>query len=382
MSGVANLPQIMWSDQTADPPGSSNPLPSADFDDPRDKPGQKRRFFGLDKKKEYTQQEDGMDLSGPAAITSPKPITMRAISPHRSSPIDASRHPTSPQTAFSTIGTPPGHVRSTSPRLHSPASSLIFERNVQENPLPEDVAHSIPSHIQTEDFIPPVLEASSKAITDDHLNPDEVEIVTHAAHQPAIFTVSANNAHPDWGLEPDATINGTLPFPDLDDSASSYGALDASDVRRLSFISFADVVQAEHLEASGTRDPLLPLSMSMSSTANRSPSPPVRSPASAVSSHFGVPSPPTSGAPSVKGVEIGSGGKAQQQRALTGSPTFYAAGSGAQSPSLGGGDLVVETMRQALRKTNSGDLSGFGHGLPLSALSLDDSHPDHPPFKP
>lgn len=249
---------------------------------------------------------------------------------------------------------------------------------MQENPLPEDVAHSIPSHIQTEDFIPPVLEASSKAITDDHLNPDEVEIVTHAAHQPAIVTVSANNVHPDLGQEPDAMTNGILPFPDLDDSASSYGALDASDVRRLSFISFADVVQAEHLEASGTRDPL----MSMSSTTNRSPSPPVRSPASAVSSHFGVPSPPTSGAPSVKGVEIGSGGKAQQQRALTGSPTFYAVGSGTQSPSLVGGDLVVETMRQALRKTNSGDLSGIGHGLPLSALSLDEGHPDHPPFKP
>ena len=252
---------------------------------------------------------------------------------------------------------------------------------MQENPLPEDVAHSIPSHIQTDDFIPSVLEASSKAITDDHLNPDEVEIVTHAVHQPAIVTVSANSAHPDSGPEPDATANGNLSFPDVDDNASSYGALDTSDIRRLSFISFADVVQAEHLEASGTRDPLLHLSMSPTTT-NRSPSPPVRSPASAASSHFGVPSPPTSGAPSVKGVEVGSGGKTQQQKVLTGSPPLHAAGSGAQSPSLVGGDLVVETMRQALRKTNSGDLSGYGHGLPLSALSLDDGNPDHPPFKP
>jgi hypothetical protein len=380
-------------DQTPDPSASGNPLPPAnqsteqDSHDTRDKPGQKRRFFKLGKKKEgdkaETQQDDTMDSSSPALINPPKPITIRAFSPHRPPPVDASRHPSSPQPTFSAIGTPPGRVRSSSPRLHSPASSLIFERNVQENPLPEDVAHSIPSHIQTEDFIPPVLEASSKAITDDHLNPDEVEIVTHAAHQPAIVTVSANNAHQDSGLEPDATANGTLPFPDPDDSASSYGALDTSDIRRLSFISFADVVQAEHLEASGTRDPLLHLSMSMSpATTNRSPSPPVRSPASVVSSHFGIPSPPTSGAPSVKGVDIGSGGKTQQQRTMTGSPPLYAAGSGAQSPSLSGGELVVETMRQALRKTNSGDLSGFGHGLPLSALSLDDGHPDHPPFKP
>src|SRR5215469_1836952 len=184
MSAAANPPQMVRPDETQDAPASGNPLPPAsqsneqNSDDPRDNPGQKRRFFGLGKKKDgdkaETQQDDTMDSSSPTSITSPKPITVRAISPQRPTPVDAGWHPASPQTAFSAIGTSPGRVRSSSPRLHSPASSLIFERNVQENPLPEDVAHSIPSHIQTEDFIPPVLEASSKAITDDHLNPDEV----------------------------------------------------------------------------------------------------------------------------------------------------------------------------------------------------------------
>ena len=404
MSAAANPSQMGRPDQTPDPPASTNPLSSAsqsdeqDSDGQRDKPGQKRRLFGLGKKKDgdkaEKQQGETVASSSPVAIPSPRAITMRAISPHRPPPVDATRHPNSPQTAFSVIGTSPGRMYSSSPRLHSPASSLIFERNVQENPLPEDVAHSIPSHIQTEDFIPAVLEASSKAITDDHLDPDEVEIVTHAAHQPAIHTVAASTALPPDPSSPEqppdaSIVNGSLPLPDPDDPASYYATLDPSDIRRLSFISFADVVQAEHIEASGSRDPMLHLSMSMST--NRSPSPPVRSPASAASSHgFGVPSPPTSGAPSVKGVDLTGGSKGmqqaqqqQQQRVLAGSPTVYAvAGSGAQSPLLGGGELVVETMRQALRKTNSGDLSGFGHGMPISAVSLDDGHPDHPLFKP
>jgi hypothetical protein len=74
--------------------------------------------------------------------------------------------------------------------LHSPASSQIFERNVQE-PEPSP---AIPAHIKTEDHIPAALDASSLAITDDHLNPDEVEIVMHVAHQPAA-AVSLDGTH-------------------------------------------------------------------------------------------------------------------------------------------------------------------------------------------
>ena len=98
--------------------------------------------------------------------------------------------------------------------------------------------------------------------------------------------------------------------------------------------------------------------MSMSSTTNRSPSP-VRSP---MSSHGMGPSPPTSGAPSMKGVDIASAKLAR----LPASPT-----SGTHSPPLSG-ELQIETMRQALRKTGSGDLSGV-RSQPMSATSLEDS---------
>lgn len=57
----------------------------------------------------------------------------------------------------------------------------------------------------------------------------------------------------------------------------------------------------------------------------------------------------------MKGVDIAGAGKQQPSiGAFPGSPGSLA---GTQSPSLVGGELTVETMRQALRKTGSGDLS-------------------------
>jgi hypothetical protein len=157
--------------------------------------------------------------------------------------------------------------------------------------------------------------------------------------------------------------------PEMSESTQGYGSLDMTDPRRLSFISFADVVQAEHVEQD--RQEMLGAAsgealqfMSLSSTANRSPSP-VRSPAS---SHGMSASPPTSGAASPKIVKSPGSPK---------SPTV----TGTQSPPLGTElPLQIETMRQALRKTHSGDLSGF-RSQPLSAVSLEDSAADKPPFK-
>ncbi|KAF2475513.1 uncharacterized protein BDR25DRAFT_212906 [Lindgomyces ingoldianus] len=244
--------------------------------------------------------------------------------------------------------------------MHSPASSQIFERNVQESV--GELSPAIPAHIQTEDHIPPVLEASSLAITDDHLNPDEVEIVMHSAHQPASATVAGSMTDSMYSpSQDDFPISGHL---DYEDSASNYGSLDTTDVRRLSFISFADVVQAEHVEDNRNAMQF----MSLSSTANRSPSP-VRSP---TSSHGFSASPPTSGATSEKGAELVSPKGAR----APGSPTTT---HGTHSPPLGG-ELQIETMRQALRKTGSGDLSG-ARSQPLSAVSLEDNAADLPPFK-
>ncbi|KAM0715084.1 hypothetical protein Q7P37_009549 [Cladosporium fusiforme] len=215
----------------------------------------------------------------------------------------------------------PSRLRSSSPRMQSPASSEIFERNVQE-PVPISTLQSelspahIPNHVLTEDHIPAALEASAEAITSENLNPDEVEIVTATSHQPAGASLESSSVadvsslpghlpasfvhHPSEGSEPtslNAASSGFLPPASTvdDDSASNYGALDPNDVRRLSFISFADVVQSEHAhpntsgDIAGSRDSLhigsLPSAVHDRTTSPlRSP----RSPSSTYSSGGGV----------------------------------------------------------------------------------------------
>jgi hypothetical protein len=321
----------------------------------------KRRILGLGQQKEGASVETEAEKAGaaqrtmsptsaPTLLPSP-PLTDQRVSPRGS-----------PRMRPVGIGASPNRRsmhRSTSPGLHSPASSAIFERNVQE---PEE-SSATPAHIKTEDHIPPALDASALAITDDHLNPDEVEIVMHPAHQPASTAVAesmADSVHSPSLVHEDSLASS---HADVGEPASNYGSLDMSDPRRLSFISFADVVQAEHVEhdreaALGSGDALQ--FQSLSSAANRSPSP-MRSPAA--SSHGMSASPPTSGAASPR--------FAENNRT-----------HGAASPPLGAAEppLQIETMRQALRKTKSGDLSG-GRSQPLSPGTLEDATVDRPPFR-
>ncbi|KAK7185702.1 hypothetical protein DPSP01_007430 [Paraphaeosphaeria sporulosa] len=312
----------------------------------------KRKLLALGKKADR-QAQDKTAATGAARSPTSAP-TLLPSPPLTTSPPPDRRSPRgSPRINPAGISASPNRrIRSTSPGLHSPASSQIFERNVQE-PEPSP---AIPAHIKTEDHIPAALDASSLAITDDHLNPDEVEIVMHAAHQPASAAVAgsmAESVHSPSLIHEEASL---FSHPDASESASNanYGSVDTTDPRRLSFISFADVVQAEHAETDRDAAQFI----SLSATANRSPSP-VRSP---VSSHgFGA-SPPRSGATSEKGL---------------GSPTA----PGTHSPPLGGGgELQIETMRQALRRTGSGDLSG-ARSQPLSAISLEETAADRPPFR-
>lgn len=145
-----------------------------------------------------------------------------------------------------------------------------------------------------------------------------------------------------------------IAHPDVGDAASNYGALDSTDVRRLSFISFSDIVQSEHAEHAGSRDSIYVAGLSSLSSHNRSPSP-IRSPVS--SQGFGT-SPPTSKSASIKGVEL-----SPRARPL-GSPIST------HAPVLSGGELTIETMSQALRRTHSGDLSG-ARSQPMSPSSPD-----------
>ncbi|KAF2848409.1 hypothetical protein T440DRAFT_491288 [Plenodomus tracheiphilus IPT5] len=332
-----------------------------------------KKLLGLGKKK---QGDADQQLSEKAAATdsSSTPASAQSLMPSpplSASPTDRRASPRGSPRMLPVGNSPNRRIgRSSSPGLHSPSSSLIFERNVQE---PEPSA-DVPAHIKTEDHIPPALDASSLAITDDHLNPDEVEIVMHSAHQPASSAVAGGLSDAVYSPPLAHEESTTSSHADLSEAAPGYGSLDMTDPRRLSFISFADVVQAEHVEYDrqemlGSGEALQ--FMSLSSTANRSASP-MRSPAS---SHGLSTSPPASGTASPKAGDFG-------RTMSPGSPTFPTA-HGTQSPPLGGElPLQIETMRQALRKTHSGDLSG-ARSQPLSPVSLthDESTQDKLPVK-
>ncbi|KAI3322565.1 hypothetical protein HD806DRAFT_129890 [Xylariaceae sp. AK1471] len=308
----------------------------------------KRGFFGLGKKKHGDKTPMQTPSRMESALPSPPNTNTRDITKRSNT--------TSPVPLESPNMTPssPGRgLYSSSPRMSSPAGSQIFERDVQDSTiLPNSPA--IPSHIQTENHIPPVLDASSEAITDGHLNPDTVEIITHTSHQPAAVTVT--------GVSPYDSVSGSwtediASFSDKEESASNYGSLDSADVRRLSFISFADVVQAEQGPpglATGSRDSmhLAGLTTLASMGVNRSPSP-IRSP---VSSQAPETSPPNSKSGSVKGISL------SPVRKPLGSPTSTEYNLGATA-----GELTIETMSQALRRTGSTDLSA-ARSIPISPI--------------
>ncbi|KAI6858615.1 hypothetical protein KC343_g5844 [Hortaea werneckii] len=377
----------------------------------------KRRFLGpgsrnLDAERSagtMEAQQGGMLPQTEAAIKDMKQPDLRP----QPIPISPSK-PRYPQG----IAASPSRLRSSSPRLHSPASSeAIFERNVQE-PVPMSTLHNeldpahIPSHVMTEDHIPPALEASAQAITSEELNPDEVEIVTSSSHQPAMASVlEGSTSHADLTAlhspalqqtrtedsvsaadiagSPSLHQSGILPpaSAEQDDAASTYGQLDPNDVKRLSFISFADVIQhehhehmASHLGEVGSRDSMhmASLSSSIPSNAPERTTSPFRSPRSPASNHSYTLSGGTGSAPGVvtppQGTNIENPLVASGSQ---GSPARSISGGTMGSPAGQHGELTIETMRQAVRKTASGDLAAVrnahqhpGVGSPISDESL------------
>ncbi|KAK5168163.1 uncharacterized protein LTR77_006731 [Saxophila tyrrhenica] len=340
----------------------------------------KRKFWGLGRKMEEQRDMAAATSSSTSSNLQPtaQQSTMRPPSPGKAPadlrpqsaepppiPTTPSRHP---YPSVANAAASPSRLRSGSPRLHSPASSEIFERSVQEpvqmSTLTDDTEAHIPSHVITEDHIPPALEASAQAITSENLNADEVSIVMSASHQPAAPAVLEGSssqadltqlqtpplqhaASQDSEHASSLHHSSIAPAPAAadDDGASNYGQLDPNDVRRLSFISFADVVQSEHAapsgsalsDAGGNRDSLHIASLPSSFQNEARAASPLRSPRSPGSmqsrtlSGGGVTTPP----PGV------SGGVEQ------GSPPQQS-------------ELTIETMRQAVRKTASGDLQQAG----------------------
>lgn len=385
--------------------GTSNTTTtSSSATDEKDPKKRRLPLFGLGKTKEEKQQA-AMDAPSAASTAAPptqpgvvaaaqkqplQPGQQPDLKPSAQPiPVSPSRLPYQPAIAAS-----PSRLRSSSPRLHSPASSEIFERNVQE-PVPISTlgnelspAH-IPSHMITEDSIPPALEASAQAITSEELNPDEVEIVTSSSHQPAATVLEPSASHADLtslnsppalsqqkseeseiassiNLHHHAHILGAE-----DDSASNYGQLDPNDVRRLSFISFKDIVHSEHQQMAasslgdvGSRDSLHIAGLPSAAGLPERAASPLRSPRSPTSTHSHTLSSGLSTPPPGAGMNPLGSTHAEQ------SPV-RSIGIGSPSSSQHG-ELTIETMRQALRKTASGDLSG-GRSAGMSPVSDENS---------
>lgn len=93
----------------------------------------------------------------------------------------------SPTPSGNTISSsfPDSHYTSISPAqshqfsdpLGSPASSMIFERSVQDIHSLE-INNKIPLHHSNDDFIPPVLDASTEALTNKDVDPELVEVLS------------------------------------------------------------------------------------------------------------------------------------------------------------------------------------------------------------
>lgn len=359
-SKTSSVPLLQERFSESAPPTSASTIGADSEPLEADPKSGKRRFWNRGKKKEdeklKKQKDVGLVTGTPTSIASNAAVKpLSPLHPPESPYGPPHIHPTSHP-----YGSPisPGRtLNSPSPRMHSPASSQIFERNVQEDGLHASASPAIPAHITTENHIPPVLDASSVAITDDHLNPDNVEIVMHSAHQPAAVTVTGTGSSEATGT---AWQDDLVAHPDNDDAASNYGALDANDVRRLSFISFADVVHAEHVDYPTGRDPghlAGGASTGLSIGAFRSPSP--------------VPSQSLGGSPVMSGSNSFKGQETSPSRGGRGNGTSHIG----HSPPTGG-ELTIETMRQALRKTGSGDLSG-ARSQPISAVGGDDGATEH-----
>ncbi|KAA8915586.1 hypothetical protein TRICI_002274 [Trichomonascus ciferrii] len=139
----------------------------------------------------------------------------------------AQQHPAPPLS-------PPRSMRNNS----SPStSSLIFERSVQDFYSKEEKQY----HGHNDDYIPPVLDASTSAITDHSLSPDKVDVI------------SLKHDH-----GPHSHASTLPPSPSL-----SNGSAGQNERCVLSFCSFADIVNSETSDKS--MSPPIPASPKLAS---------------------------------------------------------------------------------------------------------------------
>lgn len=203
-------------------------------------------------------------------------------------------------------------------------------------------ASKIPAHIATENHIPAVLEASSIAITDGNIDPENVEIAMLTTHQPLASQVS-QHGHKEkekdkvTHVEPEDFLPSSTSH-----SGHSLGTSHTQDKRRLSFISFSDIVQAEQA------DLLDSTMLSPSPLQTMSP---------------GFPAQPMVDQAGLFGITetlVRRRSPSPMRRAAPGSPQRTSASFLPERSRDMEEGVMVETMGQALRKTGSGDLGKGG----------------------
>ncbi|EWC48879.1 hypothetical protein DRE_00184 [Drechslerella stenobrocha 248] len=300
---------------------------------------QKRRsFFNFGKKKPSPADDATLKQTSPTSVP---PIT--TISPPETKVGTATNSTTSPVSPVrsSHFGSQ-RRSKNTSPRL---STSSIFERNVQDPSLPPG-SPSIPSHFSTENHIPAVLEATSLTITDSSVDPDRIEIVSSAAHHTVLPHHPESYSNP-WAEESAHSGDESI-------GQGYNSSLAAADKRRLSFISFADVVQAENEQASQS-------STNLDALPTKSPQQPQPQPQTAASLRSNSPirtppqlpySPPGTGL-GISDFSMEKDMSIPDRHSGTGAATTH-------------NEVTVETLSQALRKYGSTDLKAAAVKAPTS----------------
>ncbi|KAK9322052.1 hypothetical protein V1517DRAFT_151612 [Lipomyces orientalis] len=159
-------------------------------------------------------------------------------------------------TGTASFSSPLGSPVPSSPRVSSPASSMIFERQVQDPVL---TASDVPSHHHSENLIPPVLAASCEALTDESVDPDEVEVISvarpysNSIHRTNSSVSLASQASMAPSFQPVSSKSSSSTSP-----SSAPPPTSGSSTHRLSFYTYADVVH----DALAPADENLPQSLS------------------------------------------------------------------------------------------------------------------------
>ena len=189
------------------------------------------------------------DVAGSGSMTGPPPSTHIA-SAGFACPASKIAAPLASPTQMACDGgsntrSPIGSV--SSPNL---AASQIFERSVGGDPTTVLVPNGhVALHHLSEDLIPPALDASAETLTDASVDPDFVEVVTvgNLNQQQQVSNFNSACSSPQPQISASATFPNTA-VSNTDNVEPGCAVCDQTQ-KRLSFVSYADLIQVESASA-------------------------------------------------------------------------------------------------------------------------------------